>query len=239
MTAVVFCGPTISASEACTHLDAEFLPPAAQGDVLSAAQKRPTAIGVVDGYFHTVPSVWHKEILWALHHGIHVFGSGSMGALRAAELSPFGMIGVGEIFEGYQSGKILCDDEVAVIHGPGELGHPALSEPMVNIRATLDKAAQEGVIPPQKAAILAQEMKATFFPDRTYQRMLRAGADLDLSADELEQLENWLQTNQVNQKKIDAIAMLRAMADLLAGPMEPFRPRFHLERTSVFDGLGA
>ena len=79
-------------------------PPAAQGDVYRAALSRPVAIGLVDGYFERVPAVWHKEILWALSQGIHVFGSASMGALRAAELAPFGMVGVGAIFEAYRDG---------------------------------------------------------------------------------------------------------------------------------------
>ena len=56
----------------------------------------PGAIGVIDGYFDGVPSVWHKEILWALSQGIRVFGGASMGALRAAELDGFGMTGVSD-----------------------------------------------------------------------------------------------------------------------------------------------
>ena len=71
------------------------------------------AIGIIDGYFENIPSVWHKEILWAMSQGIHVFGSASMGALRAAELAPFGMEGVGAIFEAYRDGWLEDDDEVA------------------------------------------------------------------------------------------------------------------------------
>jgi hypothetical protein len=70
----------------------------------------------VDGYFERVPAVWHKEVLWAISQGIRVYGSASMGALRAAELSAFGMIGIGKIFEWYRDGVIERDDEVAVAH---------------------------------------------------------------------------------------------------------------------------
>ena len=59
---------------------------------------RPRAIGLIDGVFLDVPAVWHRELLWALSEGVHVFGAASMGALRAAELAPFGMRGVGTIF---------------------------------------------------------------------------------------------------------------------------------------------
>jgi hypothetical protein len=94
MNAVVFAGPTIPADEIRAIVDAVCLPPVAHGDVYRVSLERPRAIGIIDGYFERQPAVWHKEILWALNEGIHVFGSASMGALRAAELAPFGMVGV-------------------------------------------------------------------------------------------------------------------------------------------------
>ena len=138
MTVVLFTGPTLSPREACQSVDAVCLPPASQGDVYRAALLRPFAIGIIDGYFERVPAVWHKEILWAMSEGIHVFGSASMGALRAAELAPFGMIGVGAVFEAYRDGALEDDDEVAVAHAAAEHDYRAGSEAMVNIRATLE-----------------------------------------------------------------------------------------------------
>src|SRR5437016_6011191 len=102
MSICLFIGPTLRRGDIPAELDAFALPPAQQGDVYRAALNRPEAIGIVDGYFGGAPSVWHKEILWALSEGIQVFGSASMGALRAAELSSFGMRGVGRIFEMYR-----------------------------------------------------------------------------------------------------------------------------------------
>ena len=118
MSVYVFTGPTISASEANRELDAIYLPPAAEGDVCLVTLQRPHAIGIIDGYFQSVPTVRHKEILWAMSRGIHVFGSASIGALRAAELAAFGMEGVGTIFELYRDGVLEDDDEVAIAHGP-------------------------------------------------------------------------------------------------------------------------
>ena len=71
-----------------------------------------------------MPTVWHKEILWAMAQGIHVFGAASIGALRAAELDAFGMRGIGRIYEAFRDGVLEDDDEVAVLHGPEELGYP-------------------------------------------------------------------------------------------------------------------
>ena len=80
MSAVIFTGPTLSAVDARMVLEADYRPPAAEGDVYRAAQAHPHLIGIIDGYFERIPAVWHKEILWAMSHGIHVFGAGSMGA---------------------------------------------------------------------------------------------------------------------------------------------------------------
>src|SRR4030095_17254214 len=93
-----FTGPTISPAEARVELEAVYLPPAAEGDVYRAALKRPQAIGIIDGYFQSVPTVRHKEVLWAMSRGIHVFGSARIGALRAAQLHPFGMEAAGTVF---------------------------------------------------------------------------------------------------------------------------------------------
>ena len=142
----IFTGPTISAGDACRELQALYLPPAAQGDVYRAALDAPRAIAIIDGYFETVPAVWHKEILWAMSRGIHVYGGASMGALRAAELHVFGMIGVGAVFESYRDGVLTDDDEVAVRLGPVETGYRPLSDAMVNIRATLHAAEAAGVL---------------------------------------------------------------------------------------------
>src|SRR6185295_3385107 len=105
MSIHIFCGPTLSAEEGCRVLTAAFFPPASHGDIYRAtlSPHPPRIIGVIDGAFRTVPAVRHKEILWAMTEGIHVFGAASMGALRASELADFGMIGVGEIFQRYHA----------------------------------------------------------------------------------------------------------------------------------------
>ncbi|TMJ43028.1 MAG: hypothetical protein E6G89_02470 [Alphaproteobacteria bacterium] len=140
MSAIIFAGPTIRKPDIIRLCDATILPPAAMGDIYRAARQRPRAIGIIDGDFEGAPSVWHKEILWAMAEGIEVFGASSMGALRAAELANFGMCGIGEIFAAYVAGRLEDDDEVAVEHGPAEMNYITLSEPLVNIRATIDRA---------------------------------------------------------------------------------------------------
>jgi hypothetical protein len=115
MRAVVFCGPTLSQRDRAAYAEFDFQPPVRQGELFLVTRSRPRVIGIIDGYFDGQPAVWHKEILWALSQGIAVFGASSMGALRAAELHPFGVRGVGAIFEAYRDGALTDDDEVALI----------------------------------------------------------------------------------------------------------------------------
>jgi len=235
MTACVFIGPTISASDAALELDACFLPPVGQGDVYRAALSRPTAIGIIDGVFERIPTVWHKEILWAMSRGVHVFGSASIGALRAAELAPFGMVGVGQIFEDFRDGVLSDDDEVALVHGPAEAGFRSLSEPMVNIRATLREAERVGVIASATAGELACLAKHRFYPHRTYPALLTAGAAEGLPSNELERLKEWLPSGSRNQKLDDARAMLRAMRTFLADDPAPKQVQYSFEHTEAWD----
>src|SRR5690606_13870764 len=113
---VVFLGPTLSLAEAERTLPgAVFLQPVSQGDIILAAHAfRPRAMILVDGQFEDRPPVRHKEIMWAMAQGIVVFGAGSMGAIRAAELHPFGMLGVGLIYRWYRRWPLAPDDAVAI-----------------------------------------------------------------------------------------------------------------------------
>jgi hypothetical protein len=132
---------------------------------------RPAAIGLIDGLFETAATVWHMEILNALSEGVIVFGAASIGALRAVELQPFGMIGIGDVFHAYRDGEIEDDDEVAVQHGPGKLFFP-LTEAMVNIRATCDAALRAGILKLEEQWALCRIAKSLFYKCRTWDRIL-------------------------------------------------------------------
>lgn len=236
MKLYIFTGPTLSAADAAAEIDACFLPPVAQGDLYRVAVLRPRAIGIIDGYFERMPAVWHKEILWALSQGIPVYGSASMGALRACELASFGMVGVGAIFEAYRDGLLADDDEVAVAHASAADGYRSTSEPMVNIRATLARARLNGVIGDVTRSTLERIAKELFYPERVYSALIREGANQGLPAGELAALQSWLPAGRVNQKREDALAMLRAMRADLQADAAP-APPFSFEYTVFFDRL--
>ncbi len=234
MRPVVFAGPTIGAPRVLALLDgAEVRPPVAQGDVYRAVRSGPSAIGIIDGYFDGVPSVWHKEILWAMEQGIPVFGSASMGALRAAELDAFGMVGVGAIYEDYRDGRITDDDEVAVLHGPAELGFVALSEPMVSVRATVARARDAGVLDEGAAARVTDAAKALHYRDRTWEAVAQAlDGDAGVAA-----FLDWLPQGRLDAKRADAEAMLQRMQAHLDAAPAPITGPERVERTLVWQGL--
>jgi hypothetical protein len=179
-------------------------------------------IGLIDGAFEDRPTVWHKEILWALGQGVHVLGAASLGALRAAECAAFGMEGVGAIFERCRSGALEDDHEVAVAHAPAELDYTPLSEPLVNVRATLDAAAAAGVLAPAAAAALLARAAATPFKEVTWRRLLDA-----LPPPERGRLAAWLPEGRVDLKRADALLLLAAVAEAAADPgREPADFRF-------------
>lgn len=239
MTAYVFAGPTLNRAEVEAAGDVVCLPPAARGDVYRVALMRPRALGIIDGYFDGVPSVLHKEVLFAMAEGIHVFGAASMGALRAAELHAFGMQGVGAIFEAYCDGRFEDDDEVAVAHGPAETGYAGVSEAMANIRATLARAASKGVIGAATRDNLEAIAKAAFFQERRWPDLLDQASARGLPDAELEALRAWLPGGRIDQKRADALALLEGLRAFLASDPGPKRVDYNFEWTEPWDSAFA
>ena len=235
MTVFVMTGPSLPPSDARNALEAVYLPPVSEGDVYRAVDEMPDAIGIIDGYFECIPSVWHKEILYALSRGIRVFGAASMGALRAAELAAFGMEGIGAIFEAFREGVLEDDDEVAVIHGPAQFGYPVLSEAMVNIRRTLSDAALEGVIFQETRGRLEAIAKGLSYRERTFAAMMDEGKRCRLADEELHAFRQWLPNGRVDQKREDALLMLRTMRLQVRADATHHPVQFHFEHTTLWE----
>jgi hypothetical protein len=239
---VVFLGPTLPAADARALLpQANVLGPARMGDLYRSTLRKPAALLLVDGVFDQALAVWHKEIMWALAQGVRVYGAASMGALRAAELAAFGMVGVGEIFEAFSRGDLEDDDEVAVAHesGEGSGGYRQLGEPMVNIRATLLRAEREGALDAATRARLIGVGKVLFYPQRSLAAVLAADPG---PAAGTARFRRWLDQTpgaRVDQKRLDAEAALRRVAadapGFSGGP--PPRPCFQFEYTEAWHEL--
>lgn len=234
MTTVLFVGPTLSRARAKQLLpEAHLHGPAACGDVYRAFRRGAKTILLVDGYFDHRLAVWHKEILWALAHGVRVGGAASMGALRAAELEAFGMDGIGKIYELYRCGEVEDDDEVTVLHQDAARGFQSQSDAMVNLRFTLHAAVADRVLDPVTESRLIAAAKRLYYGDRSFRALLQMP---ELDAEQREALAEWLTRHgAIDQKRLDAEALLSASArGAFAGP--PLQ-KFKFESTNPWNAL--
>ncbi|WP_426240076.1 TfuA-like protein [Pararhizobium sp. DWP1-1-3] len=230
---LLFAGPTLPKAQ--VH-DANITVrgPAGQGDIFRAVEGGATVIGIVDGAFEYTAPVWHKEILYALSAGATVLGAASMGALRAAECHSFGMIGVGRIFKDYLEGIRVDDSDVAQIHGPAELGWLPLSEPLVNVTATLDLLLEGQLLSSAEAIQLQATAEAIFFKARTWRSILKRTPNI--RADRSTSISIALQTCRVNQKRADAMELVAIMSRLDA-QRSATKPDWEFQRTTLWNDM--
>lgn len=227
---VAFLGPSLAEPDArtITRGACEVRPPARRGDVWRAVADGAKVIALIDGLFERVPSVWHKEILDALDSGVAVLGGSSMGALRAAELHRFGMVGVGTIFGWYASGECVDDGDVALVHADAEHAFRPLSLPQVNVRWNIQRAVRARVISRRVGERIIERSARIFYGERTWQDVF-THAHLDPRSNV--RLAQWIPENFEDLKRIDAEACLRA-ALALANTQAPAPTRSARARPS-------
>jgi len=205
-------GPSLEVDTAEKILAARYLPPAKRGDLTDVVNSGVKIIGLIDGFFFQNSAVAHREILYGLRKGISVVGASSMGALRAAELYPYGMIGIGKIYEAYKSGRLVSDDEVALIFDP--VTYKPLSEPLVNIRYNIYLAEKEGVIDKNVGKILLNIAKGLYYPKRSYMTILKM-AEGKIKEEMLTRFKNFITTRKRDLKREDTILALKKIKNIL------------------------
>jgi hypothetical protein len=206
---VVFLGPSLDRESAEKILEADYRPPAKRGDIFKAAQEGARIIGLIDGVFFQDSAVAHKEILHVLEMGVKVVGASSMGALRASELHPYGMEGVGEIYQLYRDGTLISDDEVALVFDP--VSFKPLSEPLINVRDNLREAEEKGFVSEEEGEKILNSALSIYFPQRTYERIIEA-ADIDEAT--RNRFRDFLQKSKRDLKREDALQALKRIKEI-------------------------
>jgi hypothetical protein len=210
---VIYTGPSLSVEKARAILPgADYRPPIVRGD-LDNLPKSTKFVGIIDGVFYSESAIAHKEIIAVMKKGIKVYGGSSMGALRAAELAEFGMVGVGRVYECYRSGRIVKDDEVAVTFNPvtGE----QIAEPLVNVRYQLKAAETEGILTMKERHELIEMAGRFFYPDRTYTYIVGRAVKADIiSREKAAGLLEYIRDKPKNLKAEDAILLLKKIKEL-------------------------
>jgi hypothetical protein len=218
---LVFAGPTLAGlGDWRASLSDRFVfhPPVKCGNVLEAFHEGYRKMIIVDGFFERYAAVWHKEIMYFIDRGGVCVGCSSLGALRAVELAPFGMIGYGKVVEAFKSGRITDDDEVTVAHLDQSKDFVSLTDAMVNIRFTIDRALAAGAVEPADAEKILATAKSAFYKKRNLRlfasEVLREGP-------KLARFNAYLEQNGVfDAKRTDAVSLIEQFDHWLPGALE-------------------
>lgn len=213
----VYVGPTCPAEEIRERFpEVVTHPPVSHGDFFSPQLVPGDVAVVIDGFYHHRLGARHKEYLHALDRGVTVIGAASIGALRAVELSAFGMRGFGAVHELYRSGVFDGDDAVAVAHQE-EAPYASLSVPLVNLRAAAQAARAAGLLARGEADGVVAALRREYYPSRTPARVrhiLRGTCGNELAQWYERQLAD--DPYVFDQKRWDCLAALAAARHLLA-----------------------
>jgi hypothetical protein len=142
-------------------------PPARRGDLDRLRKtEKPATVLLIDGLFSQTLAVSPAECRQLVEAGWIVVGAASIGALRASDLWPIGMIGVGEVYELYRMGVLRSDDEVASALHPDD--NRELTAPLVQVRAVLAQLRREGLLEDDGLSACLQAAREIHFLERSW-----------------------------------------------------------------------
>ena len=210
---IVFLGPSLSIEKARKIINAEFLPPAKKGDFikLSLTSEKKIII-LIDGVFLQDYPPTPIEVFQVVNkNNFQVYGASSLGALRAVELEKFGMKGYGQVFELFKKNIINSDDEVAVTF---DNSYNLLSEAMIDIRYNLFLAFKKGIIDKETKQLITRTAKKIYFPFRSYENIVKKSIELYSDRrDTIEDFHNFVSTQRQSLKELDAMGILKKIAE--------------------------
>ena len=212
---LIYTGLSLPFSEAKEILDSHddievvYKRPIKRGDLSHDIKENPDIIAIIDGVFHQNSAVGHREILSVMKKGVKVYGSSSMGALRASELDVLGMEGIGYCYNEYASGNVTSDDDVAVMLDSETL--EALSVPLISMNYVFTNAVAENIITKEEKDELIKITKETYYPKRNYAQTLSQSS---LDADKKGKLINFIRTSK-DIKKEDAKELLNHIKSVI------------------------
>jgi hypothetical protein len=235
---IIYLGPSLPRLEAQQLLIGDYRPPIRRGDL--PAHGTDSTIIIIDGEFGQTLPVSPKEILRLLDQGTRVIGASSMGALRAAELHSCGMEGFGWVFEAYRSGKIIRDDEVAVMYSPFDFRPMTVA--LVNIRYSTERLLRRGQLDSLGARRILRMAQQIFFADRTPVRLRHELVGI-LSAAVLDELTDAAFLGRADIKAADArLALTKVSCEqtqCIHGGFRPCLPNQNLTKNNPRKDLAA
>jgi hypothetical protein len=203
----IYSGLSVQAPMVHKYLpSAIFSRPIKRDDILKDIQNGVQVIGIIDGEFLQNLSVSPTEIRDAMRCGLSVYGSSSMGAMRAAELSPFGMIGVGRIFEQIVSAPYFRDDKLGQIFYDDI---KMISTPFMDLQIGMEDLVKRRLIGAPIAMEILKIYQRLHFADRSFSALKAEIRKSIKNQNKLLQAVETMQKNNISQKKLDAICLLK------------------------------
>jgi hypothetical protein len=144
------------------------------------------------------------------------------------------MIGIGQVYDYFRADELRDDSDVALVHGPREIGYVNLSEAHVNVVFTFARAAAEGLIRENEYEMLLAASRQVFYQDRTYPRIIRQARARGLRTATARKLLAWLPVGRIDQKRADALALLGTLCSD-AADRSPVPPSFVFQRTTLWE----
>jgi hypothetical protein len=208
----VFGGPSLAGLSPAERGGVKILPPAKRDDLLRLVQARrlPGAILLVDGLFGTSLAVSPAECRQVMACGWRLFGCSSLGALRAAELYSFGMVGIGSIYLWLRCGALWDDSDLASAFTVD--GDKAISVPMVWVRAIVERLRLGASISDPTPRRMLSAARAIYWSERSWNDVMEAWKKDGLSGRSLARARQLIADTHSNPKVADATLAVRALS---------------------------
>ena len=178
----VYVGPSLERRHIRKYLPgAQIHGPIKRLDLLRAARERVGIAVIVDGLFDQSLAVTAGEISDALCIGMAIFGSSSMGAMRAAEAHTLGMVGYGAIFEHIMEAEYFKDDRLGQLLFNCETGTwKAMAHTYMDVFFNLKLLRRQGRISESELGLILNQLDKIGYTDRSYEALrdalIRRGA---------------------------------------------------------------
>jgi hypothetical protein len=201
---IVYTGLTLTRDEVLEVIpNARVRPPISRGDLYRDRIIGNSVFLIIDGVFQQREAISPREVIDVAKSGAVVVGSSSMGALRAAECWPVGVVGVGSIYRLYRRGILESDDEVAVAFDPLHRIKPSVA--LINVRYSVSRLVKQGHLNSIEAKAIVEVAMNTYFAERSWKTILERAGIVNQ-----EQIAALLE--KYNLKKADAYRSVRSVA---------------------------
>jgi TfuA protein len=211
---IVFAGSSIKSVAPALVDRIDLRPPVRHGDLYAIQDELiRSPILILDGVFSESLSITPTECRVLLRNGWTIAGASSMGALRAADLWPEGMIGIGDIYLGFRTGLLKSDAEVAVGLHPANYSEVTISG--VFLRAAISNLIDQGIVDFTVGRKMLVRALNLHFLERTVDRCSVAWDEQGISKAVVLSCQTYLRNSLNNPKLADAeLALSHILAQI-------------------------